>query len=159
MSDSDIQYYRASHAHIQELIDFRITFMQSLGGTQAPEVVDELSQSLAGFFHRALSNDTYICWLAADGDRIIGLGGMSIREHPGNFKNPSGKVGYLMNMYTAPSYRRRGICSALVQRLIETGTGMGIRAFELHATNEGEPVYQKQGFILHGEPTYRRFVA
>ena len=83
---------------------------------------------------------------------------MSIREQPGNFKNPSGRIGYLMNMYTEPSHRRRGVCSALVQRLIETGTDMGIRAFELHATEEGEPVYQKQGVVLHGEPAYRRSV-
>jgi ribosomal protein S18 acetylase RimI-like enzyme len=81
---------------------------------------------------------------------------MAIWHLPGNFINYEGLKGYIMNMYTLPEYRRKGICTELLKRLVETGMVMGVRSFELHATKEGEPLYIKEGFKLHSEPTYRK---
>jgi len=62
-----------------------------------------------------------------------------------------------MNMYTVPRFRRKGICSMLLEKLTATAKEMGINAFELHATKDGEPVYEKNGFHLHEQPTYRKY--
>ncbi len=35
--------------------------------------------------------------------------------------------------------------------------GLGYTAFELHATKAGEHMYLQNGFVAHGEPTYRRY--
>lgn len=83
---------------------------------------------------------------------------MVVRQHPGSFKNASGRVGYLMNMYTRPAYRRRGICKQLLNLLTEDARLLGITAFELHATPDGEFVFKQEGFKLHGEPTYRKYI-
>lgn len=45
----------------------------------------------------------------------------------------------------------------ILNKLIETGTECGLTAFELHATDDGAPLYRKQGFELHDQPTYRRY--
>ncbi len=74
---------------------------------------------------------------------------------PGNLKNPSGKWGYIMNMFTVPEFRRKGICKSILNLFVEEGKKIGITAFELHATKEGEMVYT-QGFIHHNEPTLRK---
>lgn len=63
-----------------------------------------------------------------------------------------------MNMYTLPKYRRKGICRAILNRLEEEGQKVGVSAFELHATNDGEKVYVQEGFIHHKEPTLRKFI-
>ena len=42
--------------------------------------------------------------------------------------NPSGNKAYIMNMYTNPKYRRKGI------------------AISLEATDMGKPLYEKYGF-------------
>ena len=87
----------------------------------------------------------------------VGIGSVHIRRVPGNFKNPSGVWGYLMNMYTLPEYRGRGICSRILTLLVDEGRQLGITAFELHATEQGRPVYEKNGFEIHHEPTLRKY--
>jgi hypothetical protein len=51
-----------------------------------------------------------------------------------------------------------GICKGILNALVEEGTRRGITAFELHATPEGELVYKNNGFAIHVEPTYRKFI-
>jgi GNAT superfamily N-acetyltransferase len=148
-------YILAGESHIPVLIDCRIQFLKDLPGPQTEAAEAVLRQSLRTYFRQALNNKTYICWIAQHNGEVAGIGGMAVRTNPGSFKNPSGKAGYIMNMYTVPSYRRNGICANILNRLVATGKDLGIQSFELHATKEGEPVYQQNGFKLHPEPTYR----
>lgn len=151
---SSIEYFRAGEEHLDTLINCRIAFLSEHFGEQPEESVNELKLHLRQYFTEAL-NKKYVCWLAKDGEEVVGIGGMTIREHPGSFRNPGGTMGYIMNMYTVPAYRRKGISSAILHKLVESGREMGIGMFELQATQLGEPVYRKYGFKLHGEPTYR----
>ncbi len=152
-----IHYSHATKSDIQTMISLRTEFMVEFLGPQTYEAVQQLEQQLENYLSHAIENKSYICWIATSENKTVGIGGMAMREQPGNFKNPSGKSGYIMNMYTVPAYRKKGICTTLLRRLMETGKEMGIILFELHATKEGEPVYQKSGFQIHGEPTYRKY--
>ena len=96
------------------------------------------------------------CFLAYDGDLLVGVGGLNIQQRPGSFRVPDGKSGYIMNMYTKPAYRKRGIATKLLDKLIQKGREMGLVYFDLNATKEGEPVYLKYGFTRHDEPNYRK---
>ena len=154
---NSIHYFQATEADIETMADTRIEFLVEFWGPQPHEHVTLLRQQLVNYFSHAIKDKLYVCWLAKIENTIAGVGGMSIREQPGTFKNPSGKVGYIMSMYTVPAHRRKGICTALLQRLMTTAKEMGISAFELHATKDGEPVYQKAGFRIHTEPTYRKY--
>ena len=156
---NSINYIQATESDVKILADLRIEFLVEFLGEQAEESTNELSKNLCNYFKQALNNKIYICWLAKIDNSIVGVGGMVIREQPGNFKNPSGKVGYLLNMYTVPSHRRKSICNEILNRLISTAKEMGVTAFELHATKEGESLYQKHGFAVHTEPTYRKYIA
>lgn len=152
-----INYFKADEKDIFTMVDYRLEFLIEFWGDQMNEQVNLLKQQLTKYFEHAIKNKTHICWLAEAENKIVGIGGMTIREQPGNFKNPSGRSAYIMNMYTIPAYRRQGICTNLLNRLMQSAKEMGIDAFELHATKEGEPVYRKGGFQLHPEPTYRKY--
>ena len=152
-----IIYTRADESHASVLADFRIRFLTDYGGPQPEEAQQQLARSLEDYFKRHLSENSYICWFATVNDEIAGIGGMKVLDYPGNFKNLAGRKGYVMNMYTLPSFRRKGICGALLHKLMDTAREMGIHSFELHATKEGEPVYIKNGFEKHDEPTYRKW--
>ena len=151
----DINYVRATDVDIETLVEYRLAFLADITGQHSDEELKVVRKCLENYFSKAINNESCVCWFAKDGQKIAGTGAMTVREQPGSFKNSSGKMGYIMNMYTVPEYRRRGICSELVQLLVKTGNEMGIYNFELHATKEGEPVYQKCGFTKHSEPTYR----
>lgn len=59
----------------------------------------------------------------------------------------TGKTGTLMNVYTLPEYRRRGIGKKLVSMAIEDGKAWDLSYIELRATKCGYPLYKQLDFI------------
>lgn len=154
-----ITYHLAANTpkDIDVLIDYRILFAKDLLGELSPEDEAAQRESLRQYFTKETGGN-YICWYAAINGEVAAIAGMVIRYGPGNMKNPSGTWGYIMNVYTMPQHRRKGLSGILLDMLTATGAERGITAFELHATQAGEPVYIKSGFKLHPEPTYRKFL-
>jgi GNAT superfamily N-acetyltransferase len=150
-----IHYFPTGLEHLEAMVNARIAFQQWFLGQQSPEAIALLSHHLRQYFLRAIANGSCICWMAAVDEEIVGNGMMAFREYPGNFLNPSGKTGYIMNMHTLEQHRGKGIASTILKRLIATAKEMGTHAFELHATPLGAPVYERNGFLKHHEPTYR----
>jgi predicted acetyltransferase len=153
-----ITFHKASPKDVSTLVEYRIMFALELSGKQNEEVVDALRIQMANYFSKATANNTCISFIAKSDDKVAGIGSVHLREMPGNFKNPSGKWGYIMNMYTIPEFRRKGICKNILNLLVEEGKAIGITAFELHATKYGEMVYLQEGFIHHNEPTLRKWI-
>ena len=60
----------------------------------------------------------------------------------------TGKEAYIMNMYTKPKWRKKGIGSAILEKLIDEARNRGIEAIKLHATPKGRPLYEKFGFKM-----------
>jgi predicted acetyltransferase len=155
---SNITYYKATSEDVQLLAEYRIRFALELSGEQAPETIQMLKEQMLTYFSTAISQNTCISMIAKCDGKVAGIGSFHIREMPGNFKNPSGKWGYIMNMYTVPEFRRKGVCKNILNLLVEEGRKQGITAFDLHATKEGELVYKQNGFEIYNEPTYRKFL-
>ncbi len=152
-----INFRKATSNDIETLASLRTEFLIELLGPQKNESVTELRKQLTGYLQQSMPNGTYVSYVAINNDYIVSTGGMTIRDQPGNFKNPTGKVGYIMNMYTIPEFRKRGISTAILNLLMAEAKELGITALELHATKEGESIYIKSGFKLHSEPTYRKY--
>lgn len=152
-----IKYIQATEADIDMLVDQRVIFSDELVGKQDEEKEFEFRKLSVDYFKEEL-NRSYLCWYAEIDGKVAAIAGLVIRRNPGNMKNPSGYWGYLMNVYTAPEHRKKGLSLSILDKLVASGREMGITAFELHATKAGEPVYIKNGFQLHNEPTYRKYV-
>jgi GNAT superfamily N-acetyltransferase len=150
-------YHKAGPEDIQTLVHYRILFALELTGEQPHEAIESLRNQMTIYFAKATADESCISFMAMCNGEVAGIGSVQFREQPGNFKNPSGKWGYIMNMYTVPEFRRRGISTKILELLLKEGRNKGVTAFELHATRAGEPVYQKNGFEVHKEPTYRKF--
>ena len=156
---NEITYHSATAAESDELAALRVAFLTELLGQQAQEEADRLTRELTTYFRRAVAAQQYAGLIARRGDIVVATGGMVFREQPGSFKNPSGKTAYILNMYTIPGFRRRGISTAIMEQLMEIARSKGYNSFELHATPDGEPVYKKLGFHKHSEPTYRKHLS
>ena len=154
---SHTEYIKATAADIDAVVEMRMLFSIEYAGVQSPEVEVQLRQNLSDYFIKELDKN-YLCWFAKVDGEVASIAGMVIRINPGNVKNPSGIWGYIMNVYTLPKYRRMGLSKNILERLVESAKERGITAFELHATKDGEPVYQKAGFEKFGEPTYRKYL-
>jgi GNAT superfamily N-acetyltransferase len=148
-----VQYILADETHIGLLIEARIAFFLELNGPQSIGAVTALKDEIRAYLNVAIKEKSYVGVLA-----IAAAGGMVIRQRPGSFINPSGREAYIMSMYTALTYRKQGLATQILNKLVEQAKGMGIITIELHATQDGEPVYKKYGFKLHTEPTYRLYI-
>lgn len=154
----EITYHKATINDTATLVDTRILFALELSGEQSEDEIQALKKQMTTYFSKATVDNTCISFIAKCDNKIAGIGSVMLREQPGNFKNPSGKWGYIMNMYTLPEFRRRGVCRSILNLLVEESKKYGITAFELHATKEGEKVYTQEGFIYHNEPTLRKWL-
>jgi len=59
----------------------------------------------------------------------------------------SGRLGYILNLYTVPEARRKGICTRLLNELIKEAKSLGLKYLHLHSSEEGRNIYRKAGFV------------
>lgn len=53
----------------------------------------------------------------------------------------------MLNVLTYPEYRRMGIATKVIERIIEEAKALGVSNIELSATLGGRPLYEKLGFV------------
>lgn len=152
-----IALHQATHSDIDMIVDMRQQFGLELAGPQPAHLLQKSSELLKEYFNEEL-NKTCICWYASVDGVPVSIMVMVLRRQPGNIRNPSGRWGYLMNVFTLPHHRRKGLSTMLLEKITAHAKELGVTALELHATKDGEPVYIKNDFKLHPEPTYRKFI-
>ena len=138
----NITYNKLTVNDLDVFIKMRINQLREEG---AKEDID-LEPALKDYYLRHLSDGTFVSWLALDNDRIIGTSGMSIVEKPPYFGCPSGKIGLLSNMFTDPSYRRKGIAKTLLSKVIDEAKTQGCGTVQITASNMGVLLYSDYGF-------------
>jgi GNAT superfamily N-acetyltransferase len=99
------------------------------------------------FFAQALAEGRYKGWLAQQSDgRIISGGGIVISTRPSHPAHPSLRRADILNMYTEPPFRRRGIARQLMLAMIAWCRQEGFEWVTLHASNDGRKLYESLGF-------------
>ena len=146
INKSKINYRLLGSSDIDILIDYRIIFLKEIQKIEKEEDEKKLRKELKNYFTSSIKNNEYIGIVAEYKDQPIGFGGMVIQTIPGHFKFISGKQAYILNMYTIPEFRKKGICSKLLTNLITKAKELGLDKICLHATDDGFNIYKKRGF-------------
>ena len=105
-----------------------------------------IEQANLEYFRKALCDNTFISWIALENEEIIATSGLSFSVVPPFFNILDGKVAYIMNMYTFPIYRNRGIGKELFIKLVDEAKQLGYKKITLNASDMGRPLYEKYGF-------------
>ncbi|EGC03240.1 GNAT family N-acetyltransferase [Ruminococcus albus] len=138
-----ITYRKLKTEDLDIFIRMRIDQLREEG---AEEDID-LVPALRDYYERHLTNDTFVSWLAMDGEKMIGTSGMSIVEKPPYFGCPNGKIGLLSSMYTEPSYRRMGIAKTLLGKVVDEAKKRGCGTVQITASDMGVMLYTDFGFV------------
>jgi len=77
---------------------------------------------------------------------IVATSGVSFSTVPPSFGNVSGGEAYIMNMYTLPRARKKGIGGTLLGKLIEDMAKKKIKKVRLITTELGKLLYIRAGF-------------
>lgn len=99
---------------------------------------------------RRLLDGTYRGWLIETPDGVVVAGGgviiLEFQPHP---LDPRPQRAWVVNMFTEPEHRRRGLARQLMQAIVAWCRSEGMRFLYLHASDGGRPLYESLGF----EPT------
>lgn len=141
-----IVFCEATKEDIDKLVKLRIAYMVDDFGGVSDHEKECMEKQLPDYFNRKLG-DELIAFVAKDGNRIVSVAYLHIIEMPANSILLNGLYGEVLSVYTEPEYRGKGLCTKLMQNLIDYGKKRGLGRVDLSATKEGYPIYVKMGFV------------
>jgi GNAT superfamily N-acetyltransferase len=148
-----IIFRRATINDVPTMVDYRVRFLNELYNHPEDDETKILRESLQEYFTKAIPSNDFIAWLAEYAGKIIGTGGMVVWQIPARYEGvESGKLGYLLNFYTIPEARRKGICTRLLKELIKEAKSLGLKYLHLHSSKEAINIYRKAGFVEPEQP-------
>ncbi|MBL8147523.1 MAG: GNAT family N-acetyltransferase [Anaerolineae bacterium] len=114
--------------------------------------LNQMDAAFADWLNARLADGRYIGLLACAEDGEIAAGaGIWLLDWLPTYYCPHQERAYLLNVYTEPSHRRRGLARALVTACIETCVARRVPLIMLHASSEGRAVYESLGFTGSNE--------
>lgn len=131
---------------IETLVKYRLEYLTELLGEAPRESKENLRKELTEYFTEAFGQGLFFAFIAEEIGVVVGFGAMVIKKIPGDFNKSVYLEGDILNMYTLPFARNRGVSSLILKRLIKEASERGISKISLHTTKAGEKVYRKFGF-------------
>jgi GNAT superfamily N-acetyltransferase len=129
-------------------------------GQVRPEMFESLRAGAERWLVDRLRSGEYVGWLASAAsspDAIAGAGVQLRRAAP----HPNGKGGVaegrhaiVINVFTEPEWRRRGLGDALMREILVWAKTERLDRLLLHASKEGRRLYERLGFVLTNEMRY-----
>lgn len=141
------EYKKATTKDIAELVRTRVIVLRAANKLSDDVDMSTVEQESYAYYKRAVETGEHMAYLVYDKETFIGAGGVSFYQVMPTYHNPSGKKAYIMNMYTAPEYRRQGIAFHTLDLLVKAAKERGISQIALEATDMGRPLYEKYGFV------------
>lgn len=128
------------------LVWLRVALMREMGAVLAPDEA-ALAEVIRHYLDTALPEGGFIAWVGTDAaGTVIGCGGLVTAQKPPSPGNHSGREAYIMNMYTAPAWRGRGLAARIFAALVAEARAAGAELVRLHATEDGRSIYARAGF-------------
>ena len=136
---------QANIEDIDILIQLRFDYLLADRGNLTAEEEKVIRSQLISYFAKHI-NDDFIAILAEIDNNVVSTAFLAIAEKPANPAFITGKTGTLLNVLTYPDYRRMGLASKVIYKIIEEAKQLGVSYIELSATPDGKPLYEKLGF-------------
>ena len=159
-NSGDFVIRRATTADAPVIAWHRARMFQDMGALPAG-TFDAFVEEARSWTEPALERGEYLGWLAAlkkDPSVIVGGGGVQMRlvaPHP--FRPPRGDVfakgkhAIVLNVFTEPEWRRRGLARLLMEEIMRWARAEPLDRLVLHATSDARPLYEQFGFEVTNE--------
>jgi GNAT superfamily N-acetyltransferase len=151
MTNSEITIREAAPSESAIILHHRRSMFRDMQeGTSAE--LDRMVEVARPWLATALENGSYRHWLAVDGSgRVAGGGGVLLSPWPANPHDPCTERAVILNVYTEPEFRRRGVALQVMKAILAWIKAYGLRGVNLHASDEGRDLYEKLGFKATNE--------
>jgi GNAT superfamily N-acetyltransferase len=142
----------ATVGEVDLVASLRIEFIEENEGSVLPA---ELVDATRAWVRALTARDVMQSWIARDGDAVIGVVTVRIRDASPRRGDLAGKEPYVHNLYVRGPHRSRGVGRALMQALLDWCKKNGYSRVALRATEMGRPLYEKLGFVADPTMVYR----
>jgi GNAT superfamily N-acetyltransferase len=139
-----VSYRLATPGDVETLTALRAAFAAEV--SHADPTDPALLTALHSYFSIAVPAGQFHAYLAEAGGQVVACSGLVFDQRPPSARNLTGREAYIMNMYTLPAWRGRGIATELLRRLLDLARQHGCRRASLHALPPGRSIYVKAGF-------------
>jgi len=108
--------------------------------------LEQVERDTQAALTHAMIEGYYRHWFAEDAGRVIAGAGVIVARWLPMPQEPALMRATVLNVYTERSHRRRGIARQLMQVVIAWCRGAGLAVVQLHASDDGRPLYESLGF-------------
>jgi len=124
----------------------RRAMFRDMGHTDDPQL-DAMTARFRPWVAQRLASGEYLAWFLEDtaGEAVAGLG-LWLMDWPPHMVAPGLPRANILNVYTRPDHRRRGLARRLMDEALAWCRQHGIRTVILHASDEGRALYSALGF-------------
>ena len=139
----------------------RAAMFEAMGST-VPSMIAPLIAATEAMLGEAIPRGEYRGWLAAvagEPDRIVAGAGVQIRHvlpfprrwSDGRVGVAPGRQAIVLNVYTEPPFRGRGLARRLMHEVLAWARAVELDSLVLHAAADGRTLYEELGFAATNE--------
>jgi GNAT superfamily N-acetyltransferase len=149
-SDNPVTIREASARDIPEILRQRRRMYEDMHYNDSAALGTMASLS-STYLTTAMANGSFRAWLATSGERVVAGGAVVISPWPAHPYDLECRRATILNVYTDPEYRRRGIARTLMRTMIGWCRREGFARVTLHASDDGRHLYESFGFEASNE--------
>ena len=139
----EIVYRNAVIADLSFLVESRLDF---IGITRDDSDFEFIKNNISRYFQQSIEEKSCDIILAEHNGFIVGTGIVFYYNSVPSTFNPLGKNAYITSMYVSEEYRRWGIGTVVLDKLVSLAKDRGYSVLFLQASDMGKPLYEKYGF-------------
>ena len=150
MHSATITIREGTVADIPEIARHRRRMCEDMNYNDA-EALSTMVTVTAEYLKEAIPAGSFRSWLACDESRIVAGGAVVVSPWPAHAYDLECRRATILNVYTEPEYRRRGIARQVMETIIAWCKQEGFVRVSLYASEHGRHLYETFGFVDSNE--------
>lgn len=142
----DFEIRQGTLDDLETIVDHRRQMFRDIGLGDAT-AIDPMCERFRPWLAQKMENAEYLAWFAVAGDGEVAAGlGLWLMDWPPHMLGPGRWRANIINVYTRPESRRKGLARKLVETALEWCRSNDVSTVILHASDAGRPLYASLGF-------------
>jgi GNAT superfamily N-acetyltransferase len=151
---TNLSIIRGGAEHIEAVVAHRRGMFHDMG-YQDETALDLMAERFRPWVLDRIQSGSYLPWFAVDesddSKTILAGAGLWLMDWPPHMIGSGARRGNIVNVYTAPPFRRHGLARQLMETILAWCRENGVDTIVLHASKEGRPLYDSLGFAASNE--------
>ncbi len=142
-----ISYRKAGKSDIDELVRIRSIFLEEYDRENHLNNKENVDKEVKKYLQKFIDTETFTGFIAEKDNKIIGTSAIAFYDILPAPLYMNGRLGYISNVFVFSEHRKQGIAKKLFELAVNEGLARNCSKLTLHASKDGEPVYEKFGFV------------